>query len=273
VRYGLYGLHRNDNAGRSELAARALRAEAVGFESLWVGDHIALPDDAPDPADEPRLEALTALTFLAAVTERVRLGAGVLVLPQRHPVLAAKQLASIDHLSIGRLEVGVAIGYVPAELAAFGVELSERAARTEENVAAIRALWAGERGFVGRWTQFGDVSQTPQPTQRPGPPIVFGGHAPEALRRAARLGDGWFGWELTPTQAAEYVTTLAGHREPHLPRLQISVVPQALPTPGMVDDYSAAGVDRLILCPDAVTGAATDRLIDHAADHLVAPLS
>ena len=211
------------------------------------------------------------MTFLAAVTERVRLGVGVLVLPQRQPVLAAKQLASIDHLSDGRLEVGVAIGYVPAELAAFGVDLSERVARTEENVAAIRALWAGERGFTGRWTQFGDVSQAPRPMQRPGPPIVFGGHAPEALRRAARLGDGWFGWDLTPAQAAEHVTALTRHREPHLPRLQISVVPSVLPTPAMVDDYAAAGVDRLILCPDPMTGATTDRLIDHATRHLIAP--
>lgn len=269
MRYGLYGLHRKDNTNRSALAARARRAEEVGFESLWVGDHIALPDDAPDPADEPRLEALTALTFLAAVTERVRLGAGVLVLPQRQPVLAAKQLASIDHLSAGRLEVGVAIGYVSAELAAFGVDLSERVARTEENLAAMRALWAGERDFAGRWTQFGSVSQAPQPTQRPGPPIVFGGHAPQALRRAALLGDGWFGWDLTPAQAAEHVATLAAHRGPNRPRLQISVVPHALPTPALADEYGAAGVDRLILVPDPIDGAATDRLIDHAARQLI----
>src|SRR5947208_3518262 len=99
MKFALYGLHRGSSAEPQTLAKRARLAEEVGFEALWVGDHIALPIGLPDPPDQPRLEALVALTHLAALTSRVRLGVGVLVLPQRQPVLLAKQLASIDVLS------------------------------------------------------------------------------------------------------------------------------------------------------------------------------
>src|ERR1700709_809414 len=99
MNFGLYGLHKGENAAPEAFARRARAAEDAGFESIWVGDHIALPLDAPDDAHDPRLEALVALAPLAAVTERVRLGAGVIILPQRQPVLLAKQLTSIDVLS------------------------------------------------------------------------------------------------------------------------------------------------------------------------------
>ena len=197
MKFGLFGLHKGDNVAPQTLVRRARLAEAAGFDSLWVGDHIALPADAPDSADEARLEAVVALTYLAAVTERVRLGFGVIVLPQRQPVLLAKQIASIDALSEGRVTVGLGVGYVEAELEAFGVRLAERRARTDEYINAMDVLWDdGLASFEGRFVSFRELMQRPRPVQRPHPPLVIGGHSPAALRRAARVASGWFGWGL-----------------------------------------------------------------------------
>lgn len=151
MKFGLYGLHRDRNVAPDVLARRAALAEQSGFESLWVGDHIALP---PGEGNPPRLEALIALTYLAAVTSRIRLGVGLIVLPQRQPVLLAKQLTSLDVLSGGRLTVAVGAGYVEPELHAMGVALSERGARTDEYLAAMHALWTAEPAFTGRFASY-----------------------------------------------------------------------------------------------------------------------
>jgi probable F420-dependent oxidoreductase len=193
VRFGLYGLHKGENTAPQTLARRAQAAEEAGFESLWVGDHIALP---PGEGNPPRLEAMVALTYLAAVTSRVRLGVGLIVLPQRQPVLLAKQLTSLDVLSGGRLTVAVGAGYVEPELHAMGVSLAERGARTDEYLAAMYALWDAAPSFTGRFVSFSGVVQHPSPVQRPHPPIVVGGHSAAAYRRAVRHGSGWYGWGL-----------------------------------------------------------------------------
>jgi probable F420-dependent oxidoreductase len=255
------------------LAARATRAEELGFEGLWVGDHVALPTSAPDPADEPRLEALVALTYLAAVTTTVGLGVGVLIIPQRQPVLAAKQLASLDVLSGGRLTVGIGVGYIAEELEALGARLQERGARTDEHVSAMRALWAQRtEPFEGRWASFAGVVQSPPPTQRPAPPIVVGGHAPASLRRAAAIGDGWFGWDLDVPATVEMLEKLRHAcddigRDPA--ELEITITPPRRCTPTEVERYAAAGVDRLILQPDSFAGREIDQLIEYAGAELI----
>jgi len=269
VKYALYGLHRGSSVDPDRLVARARRAEEAGFEGLWVGDHIALPSSAPDPATEPRLEAVVALAHLAAATRTVGLGAGVLVMPQRQPVLLAKQLASLDVLSGGRLSVGVGIGYVEAELGAFGVSLADRGAMTDEFLDAMAALWTGaSASFDGRWVRFSDVTQAPAPTRRPGPPIVVGGHAPASFRRAARIGDGWFGWDLDVDETEAAIANLeeatGGAR-----RLEITVAPGRPITPDMAAAYAAVGVDRLVLRPDDFTGSEIDELIGRTGDDLI----
>jgi alkanesulfonate monooxygenase SsuD/methylene tetrahydromethanopterin reductase-like flavin-dependent oxidoreductase (luciferase family) len=140
----LFGLHRGSSADPDTLGRRARRAEEAGFESFWVGDHVALPSAEAQGADPPgqrRLEALVALAYMAALTSRVRLAVGVIVLPQRQPVLLAKQLSTIDVLSKGRLIVGIGVGYLEPELRALGASLADRGARTDEYLAAMRALW------------------------------------------------------------------------------------------------------------------------------------
>jgi probable F420-dependent oxidoreductase len=256
MKFGLYGLHKGENAEPGALARRARMAEEAGFESLWVGDHIALPADAPDDPREPRLEAVVALAHLAAVTERVRLGFGVIVLPQRQPVLLAKQIASVDVLSRGRVIVGLGAGYVEAELNALGASLRERGARTDEHIAAMKALWDEPvPAFEGRFVSFAGVMQRPRPVQRPHPPIVLGGESPRALRRAAETGSGWYGWEQTPDEAADTIRKLG--RE-----LEITITPPQGLDRDTVRAYEAAGVDRLVVQPPESTGAATEALIE-----------
>ena len=264
MKFGLYGLHKGENTAPDALATRALAAEDGGFESIWVGDHIALPLDAPDDAYDPRLEAIVALSHLAAVTRRVRLGLGAIVLPQRQPVLLAKQLTSIDVLSQGRLIVGFGVGYLEAELRALGSTLGERGARTDEYIAAMRALWDEPvPEFEGRFVSFSDVVQRPRPAQLPHPPIVIGGESPPAFRRARAAG-AWYGWESTPERVAAVRSELGGD-------LEITITPAP---PGPIDvevarRYADAGADRLVLQPPDTTGAAMDELIAATRDTLI----
>ena len=168
VKFGLYGLHKGENTAPEAFARRAREAEEAGFESIWVGDHIALPPDAPDDAYDPRLEAVVSLAHLAAVTRRVRLGFGVLILPQRQPVLLAKQLTSIDVLSEGRLIVGFGVGYLEAELRALGASLADRGAMTDEYLAAIHALWdEPPPDFGGRFVVVLECHPAPAPDPAP----------------------------------------------------------------------------------------------------------
>jgi probable F420-dependent oxidoreductase len=276
LKLALYGLHRGDSAEPETLARRARAAEDAGFEALWVGDHIALPvDESGDPATQPRLEAVVALTHLAALTTRVRLGFGVIVLPQRQPVLLAKQLSSIDFLSGGRLTVGVGVGWVEPELNALGVSMAERAARADEYLAAMRVLWDEPTpSFTGEFVSFAGVVQRPRPAQRPHPPIVIGGHAPSALRRAVRSGNGWYGWDLDVEQTATALADLRAAESRHgrpaeLGELEITITPPGLPDVATARRYADLGVRRLVLQPHTMAGPAMDELITTAGDTLI----
>ncbi|MFI0483193.1 LLM class F420-dependent oxidoreductase [Actinomadura sp. 9N215] len=237
-------------------AGRIVRlAEDLGYDSVWVGDHVVLPsprvDPSPEEPDAPFLDPLIALAHLAARTERIALGTGVVVLPQRNPLVLAKQLASLDVLSEGRLIFGTAAGYLEPELRAVGVPPEGRGARTDEYLAAMRSLWYDDKpAFHGRHVSFEDVDAYPRPVQRP-IPVVTGGHSPAALRRAARHADGWYGWMLGRRAAADQIGRLraaadeAGRTRP----LHISVSPPRLPDAEFVRAYGELGVDRLIVVP------------------------
>ncbi|HUI26879.1 MAG TPA: TIGR03619 family F420-dependent LLM class oxidoreductase [Candidatus Kryptonia bacterium] len=192
----------------AELGRLAAVAEENNFDSVWVGDHIAFP--------APILDPLTTLACFAAHTQRVKLGTCVYLLPLRHPTTVAKSVASLDVLSSGRVIFGVGVGgEFPAEFEASGVPVRERGARADEGIRVLRALWRGEpAGFDGRFHRFGPIRINPPPLQPGGPPIWIGGRSDAALRRAARLGDGWVGYLLSPEQFAERMATIRSMAAP-----------------------------------------------------------
>jgi probable F420-dependent oxidoreductase len=178
----------------------AARAEALGLDSVWVHDHVFNVGHVLDRiGPRPYYEPLTLLSFVAARTERVRLGTSVLVLPYHNAIRLAKTAATLDVLSRGRLVLGVGVGAIEQEMQAMGTPFKERGAFTDEAIAVMRALWTQERpSFAGRYSQFAGMPFSPKPVQKPSIPLVIGGVSRAAIRRAARLGDGWHPLGLTP---------------------------------------------------------------------------
>jgi probable F420-dependent oxidoreductase len=231
-------------------------AEDAGFESLWAGEHVVLPDPRVPPSpmepDEPILDPLVSLAFLAGQTSRVKLGTGIVILPQRSPLVLAKQVASLDALSGGRLIFGIGAGYLEPEMRAIGVPFSERGARTDEYLAAMRSVWYDERPeFRGRFTDFAGIQAHPRPGRIP---VVVGGESPAAFRRAVESCDGWYGFALDVDEVAKCLDGLreaaARYERPaSLGELEISVTPRQVPDRETADRLDAMGVHRLILRP------------------------
>lgn len=201
---GLTMTQRGPSAQRETILAEARLAEELGYDSLWVGDHVVLPwrvespypytatGEYPFAPELPHLEALTLLTFLAGCTERPLLGVSVLVVPQRNPVLTAKVLASLDVLSGGRLILGVGAGWLREEFEALDMPFDQRGARTNEFVELMKVLWTQDHPrFQGRFYRLGDVAFYPKPLQKPHIPLWVGGEAEATLRRTAMLGDSY----------------------------------------------------------------------------------
>jgi probable F420-dependent oxidoreductase len=271
LRFGLFSLNYYA-CSRPETAARVARlAESAGFESLWVGEHVVLPDPrvAPSPMEprDPILDPLVALAFLAAHTSTVKLGTGIVILPQRNPVVLAKQAASLDALSGGRLILGIGAGYLEPEMRAIGVPFEERGRRTDEYLAAMRQLWYAERpAHEGRAVRFSGVLAYPRPS-RP-LPIVVGGESPAAYRRAVEQGHGWYGFgldlEATAACLQDLREAVARYERPaDLGELEISVTPRRTADRETAARFAELGVHRLILRPRA-SGAASHAGLDEA---------
>jgi probable F420-dependent oxidoreductase len=190
-------------ATREALTLFARRAEALGYDSLWVSDHVVLPytirsrypynatGDFPLSPETDFLEPLTVLALVAGLTSKIRLGTSVLVLPHRHPVLTAKMLATIDHVAPGRVILGAGVGWMKEEIELLGVEHARRGAWSDEAIRVMRACWKDARvRFKGEFFAFDDVGVRPRPAAGT-IPIWIGGHTERALQRVVRLGDGW----------------------------------------------------------------------------------
>ncbi len=184
----------------SRLIQLAARAEEVGLDSVWVTDHVIVPRDVSLIYRDDMLDPLAVLPWLAGVTERIALGTSVIVLPYRSPLPVAKLLASVDVLSGGRLIVGVAVGWLEGEFEALGVPFRERGRRTDEAIELFRAVWTQEYPEIKTAShRLTGLKASPQPLQKPRPPILVGGSSEAALRRAARLGDGWHASSVPPS--------------------------------------------------------------------------
>jgi probable F420-dependent oxidoreductase len=207
-------------AQREPLIAFARRAEALGYDSLWVSDHVVLPwriasrypynttGDFPLPPSSDFLEPLTALALVAGVTDRIALGTSVLVLPHRHPVLAAKMLATLDHLAPGRVICGAGVGWMREEIELLGAPYARRGAWSDEAIRVMRACWTDERAaFSGEFFRFDPVGCRPRPAHGT-VPIWIGGHTDRAFRRVAELGDGWHAAFPTPAELARALPRL-----------------------------------------------------------------
>ena len=260
-------------AGPAALRTIAQSAESAGLESLWCGEHVVLPKPrvAPSPADPDHafLHPSVVLAYLAAVTETIMLGTGIVLIAQRNPLVLAKEFASADVLSGGRVILGIGAGYLQPEFDAIGVPFRERGRRTDEAIDAMRALWSeDDPSFEGEFWQFSGIDAHPRPTNALGVLIHVGGHSDAALMRAATRGQGWYGWMQDPEQAADVVRQLndfaiQASRPAELGELEITITPPARLTAEAIEQYREAGVHRLVSI-----ATPTERSMLRAVEHL-----
>jgi probable F420-dependent oxidoreductase len=254
----------NGNATAEILRAVGREIEDRGFESIWVPEHVVLfdryesaypysPDGKfPGGADSGMLEPLQALTYLAAVTDRVRLGTGICLVPQRNPVYTAKAVTDLDSLSGGRVDFGVGVGWLREEFDAVAMPFEKRGPRTDEHLQVMKALWCDEVSeFHGEFYDLDPCRMYPKPIQTPHPPIHVGGESDAAMRRVARHGQGWFSFNRLPEDLPEPLARLdAALAAEGRSRsdVTLSVSPYFHPvTPATVEGYADLGVDRLIV--------------------------
>lgn len=238
----------------------AQAAETAGFESLWTAEHAVLPRPQPEgfpiAPDLPWLGSIPALTLLATVTDEIRIASGTIELPMHHPVRLAKQLASIDVISNGRLIVGLGAGYLHEEFDATGVSMSERGLRMDEHLDALIELWTGDPpAYSGRTVSFSGIDAYPRPLQAGGPRIVFGGGTTEAARRRIiTRGHGWYLFDADIESTAEAMRQIEREAElwerpADLGPLEVTVTPSEPLEQPTLKGYEELGVHRLVLLP------------------------
>jgi probable F420-dependent oxidoreductase len=276
VRLGLHALGISAGADRAVIDAVASAADDCGFATLWVGEHVVMVDRSASrypysedgviavPAQADWLDPMITLSFIAAASSRIGIATGVLLLPEHNPVVVAKQAASLDRLSAGRLTLGVGVGWSREEFEALGVPFEHRTARTAEYVAAMRTLWRDDvASFNGRFVGFDSIRVNPKPMRDRRIPVVLGGNSDPALRRVAAWADGWYGFNLDGVAAVrERIDTLeqlcaeSGRDRAEL-RLSVALVSAQV---GDVGALAELGVDELVLveAPPEDPDAATD---------------
>ncbi|MEM7081085.1 MAG: LLM class F420-dependent oxidoreductase [Pseudomonadota bacterium] len=237
--------------------------EEMGFHGIWVPEHVLFfpayassypySDTGRIPGDpEGLLDPFTALTFVASCTERVRLGTGICLVPQRQPVYTAKMVADVDFLSSGRVDFGVGVGWLREEFENLGVDFSSRGALCDEYIDLMQALWMpGNSTFSGPTQSLQECHFNPKPIQSPHPPIYFGGESLAAMRRVAARGQGWYGYDLAPEDVGPKLETLAGllgEAGRGLDDTDLLVGPNRHPvTAQTVAAYAAQGISQLVV--------------------------
>ncbi|WP_129670205.1 TIGR03619 family F420-dependent LLM class oxidoreductase [Phytoactinopolyspora endophytica] len=274
---GVHGLNMNAAVDPHDTARLARRVEELGYGSWWAADHVVLPTGPDSPRDPTGalIEPLVHLSYVASVTTRLELGTGVVILPQRNPLVLAKQAASLDVLSGGRLLLGLGSGWLAEEMRAVGVSPINRGARTNEYIDSMRSLWTDKApSYRGEYVSFDAVDAHPRPVRSHGPHVVIGGTSDLAFRRAVTRGHGWYGIGNSPTDLTKHLDGLRRvaeevDRPAHLGRLEISFLHL---NPDTVDDdtareYADLGADRLVLYPGPISSAGqTVSFLDRHAD-------
>ena len=261
MRFGIHLPHAGERATPALIRRFAIEAEASGLDDIWVSEHIILPR-TQFPRPLPFYEPVLTLTWVAAVTERVKLGTSVLVLPMRHPVPLAKELATLQNLSGGRLILGAGVGWLAPEFAALGAPFHERGRRMDEGLALMRALWTQDPvTFATRHipAEITDMTMTPLPVTPI--PIWIGGNSEAALRRTIRLADGWHGSRETPEETAAIVQRLRAERPGQDFTISMRVNWDGRDL-GVFRDriaaYEAAGVQHVMVASDLLRSAEPD---------------
>jgi probable F420-dependent oxidoreductase len=238
------------------------RAEGAGLDSIWMGEHVALFDKntfgypgskdgrIPVPEGGGMLDVVATFGFLAAATSKLRLGTGITLVPQRNPIYTAKEFSTLDWLTGGRVDFGIGVGWNKEEVEACGYRWEDRGARCDEFLEVIRRLWSEPVvDFKGKWVKFEGMRLDPKPVQKPLPMIV-GGYADAAFRRAVQFGQGWYGFNLDPARTKGMLDKLdaafakAGRKRG--PDYQIIITPPMSVTADMLPEYAALGVHQVI---------------------------
>ncbi len=195
-------------ANRDSILKIAKTAEELGFDSIWVSDHIVIPE-SHQGFGNLFYEPLITLSYIAALTKRIYLGTSVIILPYKNPIVLAKMLSTLDVISDGRLILGVGAGWLKEEFQALGASYEKRGSITDEYIKVLKILWTQEKPrFSGRYCKFSDINFLPKPIQTPHPPIWVGGNSRISISRAVSLGDGWHPVGLTPGEIKERVKFL-----------------------------------------------------------------
>jgi len=264
MKFGLFSLGIGTGARPGVIVKTAEAAERVGVATLWVGEHVVLFDrqdskypysaggEFPLPGGADWLDPFITLTFAAAVTKKIRLATGICLVPEHNPVVLAKEVASLDRLAGGRFALGVGIGWSAEEFAALGIPFEQRAQRTREYIEVMQRLWSDDvSSFHGQFVNFDGARCFPKPSRGRKLPIIFGGESMPALRRTADIGNGWFGFNVGPDDAAPLVKKLhamlkANGRDANEVEIIVSPYTRKIGSDDL-KTYRAAGVDELVM--------------------------
>jgi len=272
VAIGVAAINAGAYASPDVLSEVAQQAEANGLDSLWVIEHVVMPrprmQGAPLDPDHPILDPVVALAFVAARTRSILLATGIVVLPHRNPLILAKEIASLDVLSRGRVIFGFGVGYFEPEFKALRTPFSHRGTQADSYLEAMKAIWTDSTSAAAGFT-VSEIGTRPRPVQQPYPPIVVGGRTPAAFRRAALVAKGWYGYGLDVAEAQRAIDGLRLAEEmygrpPELGRIEVTIT-----VPGNIDaetaqKYAALGVNRINLLPPAQPDPANIRLfVEH----------
>lgn len=264
MKIGIFAAFVSPIATPQVLADFARRCEDTGIESIWMGEHVVLFDRmefpypgskdgrVPVPPGGGILDMVSTFGFLAAATKEIRLGSGICLVPQRNPVYTAKEFATLDWLSGGRMEFGIGVGWCKEEVIACGYGWENRGERCDEFLTLIRALWTEPvTTFHGKYASVSECRMDPKPLQKPHIPIIVGGHTAAAMRRAARFGAGWYGFALdsgaTRTALSRLDAELAAAGRKRGADFEVIITPPYEVNSGMITAYAEMGVDRVVI--------------------------